>query len=545
MTVHFINSSMIYSLTLWAALMSALCNCTGPNPLTGGGGTETVVGKVVSENGSTAANSMVELLPSNFNPAAPLTLEYNPRVKTDNSGVYVFKDVPPGNYTLQAVNLNNRTKALKTGIVVAKNNVSALEDTLHLTGTITVTLPSNASTVNGYLYIPGTNITASINEKKGFVTIDSIPAGTLPAILYGSRGDTAQQVIRYNVRVFSADTTMVKNPYWYYAQQLHLNTTESGAQVNGPVMNFPLLIRLTKDNFNFTEARLHGEDIRFRKSDDTPMHYDIEHWDAENKSAQIWVKIDTVYGADSTQSLTMYWGNSNAVDSSNDRAVFDTAAGFAGVWHMSQSAGAAINDATINRNHGTATATSTAPGMIGMAQTFNGKSSFIRTSGAAEDKLNFPENSTFSVSAWVKTNVSDSLFQGILYKSNFQYGLQIRPEGKWEFFTFIQNTAWEGSQYPIEINSWHFLTGVRKGTQQYLYVDGKLADSNKVVLSSDLSRSTDSPLEIGHCADGGKDPDRFFNGYIDEVRVSSVENSADYIKLCYMNQKEQDMLVKW
>jgi hypothetical protein len=29
------------------------------------------------------------------------------------------------------------------------------------------------------------------------------------------------------------------------------------------------------------------------------------------------------------------------------------------------------------------------------------------------------------------------------------------------------------------------------------------------------------------------------------VRISNAASSADWIKLCYMNQKEQDALVKW
>jgi hypothetical protein len=40
-------------------------------------------------------------------------------------------------------------------------------------------------------------------------------------------------------------------------------------------------------------------------------------------------------------------------------------------------------------------------------------------------------------------------------------------------------------------------------------------------------------------------PKYYFGGKIDEVRVSSTALSADWIKLCYMNQKESDMLVRF
>ena len=39
-----------------------------------------------------------------------------------------------------------------------------------------------------------------------------------------------------------------------------------------------------------------------------------------------------VNGNDSTQFITMYWGNGTAVDSSNGAAVFNNE--FAGVWHL-------------------------------------------------------------------------------------------------------------------------------------------------------------------------------------------------------------------
>jgi hypothetical protein len=35
----------------------------------------------------------------------------------------------------------------------------------------------------------------------------------------------------------------------------------------------------------------------------------------------------------------------------------------------------------------------------------------------------------------------------------------------------------------------------------------------------------------------------FFNGIIDEVRVSSIDLSADWIKLCFMNQRPDDKLI--
>jgi hypothetical protein len=41
------------------------------------------------------------------------------------------------------------------------------------------------------------------------------------------------------------------------------------------------------------------------------------------------------------------------------------------------------------------------------------------------------------------------------------------------------------------------------------------------------------------------DTTRFWNGMIDEVRICSWSHSVNWIKLCYMNQKQEDELVEF
>src|SRR5690606_2609268 len=127
------------------------------------------------------------------------------------------------------------------------------------------------------------------------------------------------------------------------------------------VRNFPVLIRLgAAEATIFTQAKAGGADIRFAKSDDTPLSYQIESWDAAGTKAAIWVKIDTVRGNNSTQSIKMHWGNTEADSESNGAAVFDTANGYKTVLHMNEPTGD-VNDATINAVVGTNTGTTTTP----------------------------------------------------------------------------------------------------------------------------------------------------------------------------------------
>ena len=542
-------SSVSFIGIVLSGIAASLSFCTASH-LTDGNSSETtnvaaVSGIVVDAQGSPAGNVQVTIRPAGFDPVTDGPVPASDMVTTAADGVYRFAVATNRAYTVEAVHRTRRTRALLADILVGESENPAPPCTLNAPGAIKVMVPENADTVRGFVFIPGTSIFSMVKFSRGFVLLDSVPVGLVSQILYSSTNKTVATTLRYKVTVTAGDTAVVGNPGWNYSRKIMLNTTATGANVTGNVTNFPVLIRLTAANIDFTQAKNNGEDIRFANGDTTFLSYEIERWDAIGKKAEVWVKVDTVYGNDSAQTITMYWGNPNAADESNSAAVFDTANGFAGVWHLGLTTGVIASDATANGNNGTVTSTITVTGAVGMAQMFNGASSLIQASGPATDKLNFPENGNYAVSAWVNANAVDSLFHGILYKSNFQYGLQIRPENVWDFNTFIDNTGWEGSRSAALVGSWHFLTGIRNGTRQYLYVDGSCVDSTMVLQPSELTRVYDTSFQIGHCPDGGLDPDRYFSGVIDEVRIYGVANSPDWIKLCYMNQKEQDALLKW
>jgi hypothetical protein len=513
---------------------------------TGGGGTEweaRISGRVIDSTGTPSVSAKVLLLPANFNPIKDTISDNSRYVVTDSTGSYSIYVNGPGYFNIEVTSAATENKALITGISVSDVDKTIVPDAVvGKCGTIIVDVPVDSSSDNPYVYIPGTSSFMQVSDGKAILT--DIPAGTIPALYLNTEKDA--RLLKTGIQVPSDGTVFVKkSSCWNFSEKIFLNTTVSGAGIENNVYNFPLLLRLSKDNFDFSKAMPSGEDVYFTKIDGTRIDFEIERWDPQAQLAEIWVKIDTVAGNTSKQYLIMFWGNSNSIVNSNPAAVFDTSDGFTAVWHLSQPNGKTISDATINGIHGEAVSTTTANGAIGLAQSFDGISSHIQTPETGDNKLNFPEKGSFSVSAWVKTNILDSSYQGILYKSNFQYGLQIRPENNWEFFTFVENDGWENTNYTATAHTWHFLTGVRIGTQQYLYLDGTCVDSSISFVSSTLSKDTLTHLEIGHCLNGGLEPDRYFDGTIDEVRISRVATSPDWIKLCFMNQKEKDMLVAW
>jgi hypothetical protein len=515
--------------------------------IAGGGGSDVgngvMVGKIVTSDGKSPANASVLFIPSDYDPELN-DFESKVLVDTaDSNGEYRFSTPREGTYNVQVFYDLDGSRLLIGGIRPIKDSVVVVRtDTLRRPGSLKVMLPDSVDPVNGYLYFPGTTIAASIPGNRNFVVFDSLPAGTLPVLYYSVKNKTSKP-IRYAIPVASGLTTVIYNPAWSYTRRLFLNTRASGAGIAGNVFNFPALVRLTKDNFNFSEAKPNGEDLRFLK-DTIALSYEIEQWDAAAGLAEVWVKIDTVFGNDSGHCFSMYWGNPQAAGASSGAAVFDTANGFQGVWHLSEAAAApVVRDATLNNYNGTRygkSADSAAAGTIGKAQAFDGSSTYIQMIGTANGKMNFPKNGYYSVSAWVYTNTLDMSYHIIASKGNTQYNLQIRKNNNWQFNEYKDLTGWEITNSPATAKTWTYLVGVRSGTNEYLYVNGVCTNNTPWIETNVFARNTGEDFKIGRRTDL---VDYFFNGMIDEVRVSSVDYGADWVKLCYMNQRPDDKLV--
>jgi len=186
---------------------------------------------------------------------------------------------------------------------------------------------------------------------------------------------------------------------WSGNKQWIINTSSTGANVAGLVTEFPLLLRLDSTNFSFTAAQAGGRDIRFARpiaGGTRQLDYEIERWDATNKRAEVWVRVDSVKGGNSSQYFTMYWGNPTALNRSNGARVFDVSQGYAGVWHLTDNG--PFNDATWNANNLSNNASLDAAGVIGEARSFDGTNTHLYKSDDASLDL----TRCLTISAWVK-----------------------------------------------------------------------------------------------------------------------------------------------
>ena len=533
--------------------------CTNSH-LTDGNSSETtnvavVSGLVVDAQGSPTGNVQVTIRPSGFDPVTDAPASDSDMVTTGADGVYSFTVAINCTYTIEALYPGRRTRALLMGIAVGEVEKRAPSCTLNAPGAIKVMVPANADTARGYVFIPGTSIFSRVKVSRGFVLMDSVPVGLIPQIAYSSTSAATATMLRYNVAVTAGDTAFVGNPGWNYSRAIRLNTTATGADVAGSVTNFPVLIRLTAANFDFTQARNNGEDIRFAKRDAAFLPYEIEHWDAIGKKAEVWVSVDTVYGNDSTQRIDLYWGNPNAADESNGAAVFDTSTGFAAAWHLNETSGRLARDASYNGLSGTykGALPQSVAGPFGSGQKIGHTYSDYIDMG---NVLN-ADRKNISIGIWVKKDTSGILT--LIAKTNgmtpgpaYGYLFTISNLNLPDFYMASGGAQWgdlgsfdmAGNLAITDTTTWHFLFVVidrSDNTRCRMYVDG--IDRTGTVRGNATSVA-DVANAINLRMGIESDNDYPFKGSLGEATITFTARSADWVKLSYMNQKELDALVQ-
>ncbi len=342
---------------------------------------------------------------------------------------------------------------------------------------------------------------------------------------------------------------------WRSSRRLLLNTTSSGANISGNVLNVPVLVRLRPITFaDFQQTLDGGADIRFAKTDGTHLPYQIERWvdtPNHNDTAEIWVKIDTVYGNRISQSFVMYWGKPGAADSSNSAAVFDTANGFVGVWHLDEdpSDGTdAIKDASANQLDATAVGgmdnSKVIEGMIGRAHNFDGVDDGDSIPFAPQ--LNIAN--ALTLSAWMNM----SAIQG--YARIVSRGMP-QDTLPWTIYCLNTNDTFPQlrgevssadttdqisvvGKRTMQINNWYHVTMTYDLNVLRIYRNGA-QDSAEITANIPIGITETTPLMIGK-SNYASNP---FRGIIDEPRLERVARDGSWIKLCYENQKVMQSLI--
>lgn len=327
-----------------------------------------------------------------------------------------------------------------------------------------------------------------------------------------------------------AKTAVADYSGWRHSGSLCILTTSDGADLpeTAIVKEFPLLVRLHSDWLDFNQAKPGGDDIRFANNDGGSLEYQIEHWDADSGTASIWVRVPEIKG-NAKQEIRLFWGNDDANSESNGSNVFDASNGYRTVLHM----GEATRDET-GTIQLTDTGTVGAAGNIGAARHFPGGKGLF-----GGDMIDgYPTGSNpHSTEAWFRPAQANGMVaawgneqkQG---KVTMMYASP--PHVRMDCYFSDANISGET---PIPLDEWaHVIHTYQKGESR-IYVNGVL-DTERQSSATPLNILSPARMWIG-----GWYHNFSFVGDIDEVRLSNVVRSADWVKLQYENQKPMQTLV--
>lgn len=178
-------------------------------------------------------------------------------------------------------------------------------------------------------------------------------------------------------RVTSTVASNWYNASWSYRKKI---TFDNHSQTEN-LTNFPVMVKLSSTNFDFTKGQSAGQDLRFTDSDGTTLlSYEIETWDSVGQTATAWVKVPQIDGSSGTDYIYMYYGNASASDAQSANNVWNS--NYKGRWHLNQTAisdGTTLTDSTSNNQSLTSVLGATSiTGQAGSGLTLNGSTQYLK-----------------------------------------------------------------------------------------------------------------------------------------------------------------------
>src|SRR5579859_3760294 len=308
--------------------------------------------------------------------------------------------------------------------------------------------------------------------------------------------------------------------------------------------NFPILITGT---YSYLATIPNGGDVTSSNGYDitftsdaagtTTLAFEREAYSAADGTVTFWIKIPTLSHTSDT-SIYMFYGNGAvSTDSSNKTAVWDS--NFAGVWHLPNGTTLSAADSTSNANNGTISNATATASVIDGGAAFSGSSQYINAGNGSSVQIT---GSAITVDTWLKTSESNpSLYERIIAKEIagnndpwITYCLCRIAGTNHVGFGVSHATAGSNvganSAYSLTMGTWTHVVGTYDGSSIKIYFNGVL---DTTVSETGNIGSTSQPLVFGGDTAANTE---YFDGALDEVRISNTARSADWIVTEYNNE---------
>lgn len=267
------------------------------------------------------------------------------------------------------------------------------------------------------------------------------------------------------------------------------------------------------------------------------LSFELVSYDATAGTFEMRVKIPTVsHTVDTT--FYLFYGDATITTDGSSTATWDTS--YSGVWHLPNGSSLSANDSTANANNGTLVGTPTpTTGQIDGAANFSGSNYIEITDNGA---LN--ESGDYAIECWLEGGSSQASFAGIVVKvadvlNNQAYGLQLNSGSNLAVFYADNISHFDTgiSAASVTDGAAHSIVITKNTSTIASYLDGAFVTS----ASPGTQGTGTGVLRIGierTTAQG-------WAGWIDEVKVSSVARSADWVTASYNNESSPSTFVSY
>jgi hypothetical protein len=323
---------------------------------------------------------------------------------------------------------------------------------------------------------------------------------------------------------------------WLEGYRYRQQVTISGGVPDADLAGFPALVRTTDGAnhvFGNTASPL-GHDVVFTAADGfTRLPHELEHFATGGASElDAWVKTDMTAGAPTV--LYMYYGGPDAADPYATQ-VWD--GNYKMVQHLQETSGTHV-DSTSHGNNGTVSgATMDAVGKVDGADSFDGSNDYVSCGSDPSLKITGP----LTLEGWMRADELDGALHNIVGFSNSeQRGYKLAWDNRntnriWFCVNDYRTTPTGGYVYntllayePLSAEEWYHIAATYDPTKMEVFVNGE-------------SVGTRTPTSEPGAYDGslvyiGRWGSFWFDGQIDEVRISDIARSAEWILANYRLQ---------
>jgi biopolymer transport protein ExbB len=314
------------------------------------------------------------------------------------------------------------------------------------------------------------------------------------------------------------------NKDWKYRKEIDFDSSPAAAAIGGSAQDVPVLLRFSLGNFSyFNDTKPDGADFRVVAGDDTtPLKFHIEKYDVQNQMAFIWVHVPQLTGGAKSDKLFAYYGNSDAPAAGDLPGTYDASQTL--VLQFTESSGLPVDATAYKNNPSASTAELTTASLIAGGAKFAGKESITVP---ATPSLRLLPTQGYTASAWVK--IEQPQRANILSLEDQGKEITLAIDGSRIIARASMGAApvMVTQSSDLALAQWHHLAVTAGGGQLSLYVDGAAAGSAPVTL-----QEIGGALTIGGSARGNA----FLTGEMDEVEVSRVARSADWLKAAARSQ---------